>query len=1260
MMAGAQVTISTTALPAGNTNNAYTATLVAANGTAPYTWTLTGGTLPAGLSLSSTTGVISGLPTTLTSGTPPVPTQFTVQVADQAQNTATQTYSITILAPGSHSLVINQFFTGGGAGSTGTPSPYASDYLEIFNAGPVAVDLQNWTLQFGSSGSAFAASGVVPIGSLDPYQVGSTGGPNNDGNFPAFPITYSNAFSTSNCNPASTSAQVNTAFPASHCWLLPGQYMLVLTAGPGGGTNTSATTISIPLIPADLVLGTSSCGTTTCNPATTTTTTNSGPVSSTSATNTGYVGHGGSAVKPGAGGGMIALVNGVGIGVTCQAVPPGNPNPPAVFSPLASDFVAFFDQVTAGTTPLNTCWNGSSFPVGGSSTAYTGFTVMGGAIHVEGSGKNSNALIRAKGQGKLNATSQNSKTYPSGVILANSGVTFTPCGDTANNFTDFAPIKNGPAGQTNWVLHNSSTSTNPTIEAGTGSPQAYTSTACTNLNTVGPTATATFSNPNVGQGSGNVTETLTVKVTPSSKPTSTLFNVHADLSGIAGASSTAPLTASSVGVPDSNGNLVYQEQFTIPTTNLGTLTVPIAITDDAYRVTSLNPAPTITVSAVCQAPVANNQSPLMNWNGSQSVVLTGQVGANCNSGDTLVYAIKSQPLRGTLSAISGNSVTYTPNSGFSGMDSFTFNVTDTTNSAGPLTSATATVNVTVNGTGTPAISLSCPTAAVVYTALPQGCTASLNPFVAGTTTITYNGSASVPSAVGTYAVIASFVSNSDQTQNTSATGSLVINQATPTLTLGCPTVAWDGSPLGCAAATIAGIGGYTPTGTISLTYNGSSTSPTNPGTYPVFASFASSDPNYTSTTANSSLTISEPLITITVNNQTIVYGSSLPTFTYTVTPSIPLQTAPVCTSSATGASAVGTYAGAITCSGAAKIGCTFVYVPGNMTVQIAAATVTANSLAMNAGGVVPPLTYATTPSGITFTTAPVCTTTATSISPIGTYPITCSGGVAPNYTLSYVAGTMTVGYPGMPAIVNISPMTTTAGSPNLVLTVNGSGFVSGATVLWNGAARVTTFVSPTQLTATIVAADLTTVGSAEVVVSNPAPGGSSASQTFSIDSAPVATGGFTVTPSTPVVTVTHGQSTTTYLTYSTLQPGAVVSAVCYNLPTSGYCSYNNGTLTIGTGVNTAAGNYQVLVVCSTSGVLSSSSKSANTTLLCGLLGFPIGLLMLYRGRRFRLYGLSVLSIVVLMVGIGCGGNSMTLKSPVNTAQVSTTITLNVQ
>ena len=88
--------------------------------------------------------------------------------------------------------------------------------------------------------------------------------------------------------------------------------------------------------------------------------------------------------------------------------------------------------------------------------------------------------------------------------------------------------------------------------------------------------------------------------------------------------------------------------------------------------------------------------------------------------------------------------------------------------------------------------------------------------------------------------------------------------------------------------------------------------------------------------------------------------------------------------------------------------------------------------------------------------------------------------------------------PSGPTLTSLSPASVPAGGAALTLTVNGSNFVAGSTVLWNGAARSTTVVSGTRLTAAISAADIATAGSATVAVTNPASGGTSNALTFVI------------------------------------------------------------------------------------------------------------------------------------------------------------------
>ena len=76
--------VSTTAATYGVVGNAYSSTLAATGGTAPFTWTVSGGVLPVGLTLNATTGVVTGTPAAPAGN---VTTTFTVR--DSAGKTAT-------------------------------------------------------------------------------------------------------------------------------------------------------------------------------------------------------------------------------------------------------------------------------------------------------------------------------------------------------------------------------------------------------------------------------------------------------------------------------------------------------------------------------------------------------------------------------------------------------------------------------------------------------------------------------------------------------------------------------------------------------------------------------------------------------------------------------------------------------------------------------------------------------------------------------------------------------------------------------------------------------------------------------------------------------------------------------------------------------------------------------------------------------------------------------------------------------------------
>ena len=105
-------TVTTASLPNGNKNVAYSQTLAATGGTGVLTWSLSAGTLPPGLNLNTSTGVISGTPTTI------IKSSFTVMVVDAAGASGTKALSITIGTPPTLTSVSPSSRGQGAAGQT--------------------------------------------------------------------------------------------------------------------------------------------------------------------------------------------------------------------------------------------------------------------------------------------------------------------------------------------------------------------------------------------------------------------------------------------------------------------------------------------------------------------------------------------------------------------------------------------------------------------------------------------------------------------------------------------------------------------------------------------------------------------------------------------------------------------------------------------------------------------------------------------------------------------------------------------------------------------------------------------------------------------------------------------------------------------------------------------------------------------------------------------------------------------------------------
>lgn len=122
---GTALTIATASLPNGTLGVAYSSTVSATGGTPPYSWALSSGSLPAGLSLSSA-GEISGTPSAAGA------TNFTVRVTDAANGSASAQLGLMVIAPGPPTVVTSSLPAGtegvaysSAVSATGGSSPYS-------------------------------------------------------------------------------------------------------------------------------------------------------------------------------------------------------------------------------------------------------------------------------------------------------------------------------------------------------------------------------------------------------------------------------------------------------------------------------------------------------------------------------------------------------------------------------------------------------------------------------------------------------------------------------------------------------------------------------------------------------------------------------------------------------------------------------------------------------------------------------------------------------------------------------------------------------------------------------------------------------------------------------------------------------------------------------------------------------------------------------------------------------------------------------
>ena len=458
-------------------------------------------------------------------------------------------------------------------------------------------------------------------------------------------------------------------------------------------------------------------------------------------------------------------------------------------------------------------------------------------------------------------------------------------------------------------------------------------------------------------------------------------------------------------------------------------------------------------------------------------------------------------------------------------------------------SALSTSYGTASSTGTFSVSGSFMTAGILVTA-PTGFEVSLSSGSGFGSSVTVGASGTIAStpvyirlvatdAVSTYSGNVVLTSPGATSANV-ATVSSTVNKAPLTITangINKPYGTAISGGLGSTAFTITAgsLQNSETISSVSIAYGAGSaaTDPVNTYTGSITPSAAVgangfSTSNYNITYATGNIVVNAVSLTITATGPSKIYGTALVAgtsginFTTTATANGETVNSVTLTPDAAGLSATTTAGSAyvITPSSATGTGgflpsnYIITFIPYNGTVAKAPLTITANNQSKVYGAVLPTLTssyngFVNGDTNTSLTTQPTLATTATAASAVNTYPITVSGAVSSNYSISYTAGTLAVTQ--APLTITATNATKVYGSVNPTLAVTYAGFVGS-----DNASSLTT--QPTISTTALTSSG---VGSYPITASG------AASLNYSISYSPAAI--LTITPA-PLTIIANNQT----------------------------------------------------------------------------------------------------------------------------------------
>ncbi|PHV25239.1 autotransporter outer membrane beta-barrel domain-containing protein, partial [Janthinobacterium sp. BJB426] len=910
-VSGPTITIAPSTVPAGSVATAYSQTVTAANGTGPYTYAISAGSLPAGLSLNTATGTLSGTPTA--GGV----FNFTLRATDSSTGSGpysgARAYSLTVAAPTitiapttlpamMAGVAYSQAITGGGgtaaysyavtAGSLPTGLTLAADGT-LFGT-PTATGAYSFTVTAtdSSTGSgpytgARAYSGTVAAGA--PVAGASSASVAYGSSANPITLNLSGGAATSVAVASGALHGTATASGTSITYTPTAGYggpdSFTYTASNGVGTSAPATvtitvggptiTITPSTVPAATVGAAYSQNVSAANgaapytyaisagslPAGLSLNTSTGLLSGTP-TAAGTFNFTVRAEDSSTGSGPYAGARAYSLTVAAPAVGIAPSTLPAMTAGVA------FSQgvnATGGTPAYNYAVTAGSLPTGLTLAAdgtLSGTPAAAGAYSFTITATDSSTGAGAPFSG---SRAYSGSVAPGAPIAGNVSATVA-YGSSANPIT--LSLSGGAAssvavasGASHGTATASGTSITYTPTAGYGGPDSFTytatngigtSTAATVTITVG-TPTVTIVQTSVAGGTVGAAYSQTLTAANGLAPYTYAISAGALPSGVSLSSAgllagtptaggtfnfTVRATDSSTGSGPYAGARAYSLTVASPTVSVAPSTLPTmtagvafsqAITATggtaaySYAVTTgslpagltlaangtVSGTPTtagaytFSITATDSSTGSGPYAGVHAYSGTVAIAVpvagavtttvaygssANPITLNLGGGAAVSVAVAAVPAHGTATA-SGTSITYTPTPGYSGSDSFTYTATN-----GSGTSAPGTVTVTV---GAPTVSLapaslSNPTAEAAYstTLTATGGTAPYSYAVVGTLPVGLSLNAATGVLSGTTNVAGSFPFSIKVTDNStgvgapfSATNSYTLAIAAPTLTL---------------------------------------------------------------------------------------------------------------------------------------------------------------------------------------------------------------------------------------------------------------------------------------------------------------------------------------------------------------------------------------------------------------------------------------------------------------------------------------------